>query len=116
MDALLLIGLLLLASIGGFLLCSLLLPRPVQPMQTLVPFSVLPVHDALPATEAYLELLAGQIAWMDSAVMQSMVLVFQDDDTETAELCRKIAQQYDFFTCMTLTQAKELLEARMEEC
>ncbi len=114
MDAMLLIPLLLLAGIGGFLAFSLLLPRPLHPMRELVPFSVLPVHNALPSTKAYLELLAGQIAWMDSAVMQSMVLVYADNDAETEQLCREMAQQYDFFSCMSLSQTCALLHARME--
>ncbi len=114
MDAMLIIGIMLLAGIGGFLTYSLLMPHPLCKDMHLVPFSVLPIPDALPSTKAYLELLAGQIAWMDSAVMQSMVLVYPDGDAETAELCREMAQQYDFFSCMSLSQTQALVAFRME--
>ncbi len=114
MDALLLTGILLLAGIGGFLLYSLLLPHSASGVQRLVPFSVLPVQEASPSVRAHLELLAGQIAWMDSAVMQSMVLVYPDGNAEAAELCREMARQYAFFSCMSLTETQQLLTARMQ--
>jgi hypothetical protein len=113
MDAMLIIGIMLLAGVGGFLTFSLLMPCPVSKDMHLVPFSVLPVQNALPSTKAYLELLAGQVAWMDSSVMQSMVLMYPDGDEEICQLCREMAQQYDFFTCMSLSQTQELLALRI---
>lgn len=114
MDVLLIIGIMLLAGIGGFLAFSLLTPRPVCTPHQLVPFSVLPVQDAQPSTKAFLELLAGQIAWMDSSVLQSMVLMYRDGDEVTASMCREMAQQYDFFSCMSLSEAQALLAVRMD--
>lgn len=115
MDAMLIIGIMLLAGIGGFLTYSLLMPRPMSKDMRLVPFAVLPVQNALPSTRAYLELLAGQIAWMDSSVMQSMVLMYPDGDAEIRQLCHEMTQQYDFFTCMSLSQVRELLAIRLED-
>jgi len=114
MDALLMIGILLLAGIGGFLAFSLLTPRPVRTEGTLVPFSVLPVQNAQPSTRAFIELLAGQIAWMDSSVLQSMVLMYPDGDDGTAAMCQELARQYDFFSCMSLSETQKLLALRMK--
>ncbi len=114
MDILLLIGLLLLAGIGGFLTFSLLSAQPSAEGGALSPFCIVPVYHGDASTKAFLELLAGQIAWMDSSVLRSVVLMYADEDAQAASLCEEIARQYDFFSCMSLTQAQALLEVRLQ--
>ncbi len=114
MDILLLVGLLLLAGIGGFLAFSLLSAQPPADEGVLAPFCVVPVGSASASNKAFLELLAGQIAWMDSSVLRSVVLMYPDADTQAASLCAEMARQYDFFSCMSLTQAQALLEVRLQ--
>lgn len=113
MDALLLTGLLILAGIGGFLAFSLLSAQPSAEGAALSPFCIVPVHCGDAATKAFLELLGGQIAWMDSSVLRSAVLMYPDEDAQAASLCEEMARQYDFFSCMSLRQAQALLEVRL---
>ncbi len=114
MEALLLLGILLLMAVGGFLVYTICSPDDVGHPEALVPFTVLPVRNAEPSTAAFLELFAGQVAWMDSSVLQCVVLVHPDSDEETASLCRELARQYDLFTSMSLHEAQTLLANRLE--
>lgn len=113
MEAVLLLGFLLFAAIGGFLAYVICSPTEVGQPASLVPFTVLPVTDAAPSTKAFLELFAGQVSWMDSSVLQCVVLVHPDGDEDTAQICRELARQYDFFTCMSLSQVQSLLAQRL---
>ncbi len=113
MEPALLVGIFMFAAIGGLLLFTLLTTKKAEPPESLVPFCVLPVQNAKAATKAFLELFAGQTAWMDSSVLQCVVLMYRDGDAETAAMCEEIARQYDFFSCMSLSEAQKLLGARM---
>lgn len=113
METVVLLSVLLLMSVGGLLAYVICSPTQIGQPASLVPFTVLPVTDAAPSTKAFLELFAGQVSWMDSSVLQCVVLVHPDGDENTAELCRELARQYDFFTCMSLTQAQGLLAQRL---
>lgn len=115
MDALLLISLFFAAVLGSVLLYALLYPVGENDENcVLSPFSVLPVPDGEPSTRAFLERLAGQIAWMDSSVMQTLILIHLDSDTEAAALCEDISRQYDFISCMSLSQAQNFLANRLK--
>lgn len=106
----------LIAAVGGLLVYAVCCGRSTDGVSPdLAPFSVLPLPDASPDVRAYLELLAGQIAWMDSNVMHSLVLVYGEDDAETAALCDEMRRKYDFIVCMTLPEAKALLENRVKK-
>ncbi len=114
MDAVVLLGILLFAAVSGFLAFFVLSPRKIQQPELIAPFAVLPVRNADASTRAFLELFAGQVAWMDSSVLHSVLLMYADEDTETAQMCEEIARQYDFFTCMSLSEAQRLLALRLE--
>lgn len=81
--------------------------------ERLVPFAVLPIPDGNPDTKAFLERLGGQLSWMDASILQSVVLVYQTPEGET--LCRNMAQQYDFFTCLSRTETAELIESIFQQ-
>lgn len=118
METVVLLSVLLLMAVGGLLAYVICSPTQIGQPASLVPFTILPVTDAAPSTKAFLELFAGQVSWMDSSVLQCVMLVHPDGDEETAELCRELARQYDFFTCMSLSQAQRLLAQRLmfSEC
>ncbi len=114
MDAIVLLGIFLFAAVSGFLAFFAFSPRKIQQPELLAPFAVLPIRNADASTRAFLELFAGQVAWMDSSVLHSVILMYADEDAQTAQMCAEIAQQYDFFTCMSLSEVQRLLELRME--
>lgn len=74
----------------------------------LLPFAVLPIPDGDPDTKAFLERLGGQLSWMDANILQSVILVYRSPEGE--QLCREMARQYDFFTCLSQAQTAELIE------
>ncbi|MBE6850862.1 MAG: hypothetical protein E7504_03850 [Ruminococcus sp.] len=114
MENVFLIGILLFAAIGGFLAFVVFSPQKTQQPEMLAPIAVLPVRNADASTRAFLELFAGQVAWMDSSILHSVVLIYTDNDDKTAQMCAEITQQYDFFTCMSLSEVQRLFALRME--
>ena len=80
----------------------------------LLPFAVLPVSESSPAVKAFLEFYASQIAWMDSEILYTVLLVYPEDNPEIQKLCQEISRQYDFFTPVSLPEAKQILEARVK--
>ena len=80
----------------------------------LLPFAVLPVSDCSPSVKAFLEFYASQIAWMDSEILYTVLLVYPDDDSGIQKLCEEISRQYDFFTPVSLSEAKQILDSRVK--
>ena len=80
----------------------------------LLPFAVLPVSECSPSVKAFLEFYGAQIAWMDSEILYTVLLVWPDDNPEIQNLCEEISRQYDFFTPVSLSQAKQILDARVK--
>jgi hypothetical protein len=113
MQVLVLIGGLLLAAVVWMMLTFHGAKQSTAEPDVLMPFAVLPITDGSASTSAFLARFAGQAAWMDSSVLRSVLLVYQDTDIAAEQLCRNMEQQYDFFTALSLTQAKCLLTERM---
>ncbi len=114
MDTMILLSIVLFAAFFALLLFMLLHSHRRQETEgKLSPFTILPVPYSDASVRAFLELVAGQLAWMDSSVMQCLLLIHRDDDTETAKLCEEICRQYDFISCMPLSEAKALLSKRL---
>ncbi len=81
----------------------------------LLPFAVLPVPDGMPDTKAFLEFYASQIAWMDSDILTTVVLLYPEQDSSAKQLCTEISRQYDFFTVASLSEAQQLLAYRLKK-
>lgn len=114
MATVILCGIFLLIILAGVLLC--ICTNPDDPTETgiLAPFCILPVAHTSPSVRAFLERYAAQTAWIDSAVLHSVILVYPDDDAEAALLCEEMAEQYDFFSCMSALQMQAFLAMRMD--
>ena len=80
----------------------------------LLPFAVLPVSECSPSVKAFLEFYGAQIAWMDSEILYTVLLVYPDDNPDIQKLCEEISRQYDFFTPVSLPEAKRMLEASVK--
>lgn len=80
----------------------------------LTPFAVLPVADSSPSTKAFLEFYASQIAWMDSEILYTVLLVYPENHPAVQELCEEISRQYDFFSPVSLSQAEYLLQSKLK--
>ncbi len=115
MDTILLICMLGFVVLGGLLIFGMVPFRKEPEEQTLVPFAVMPVTNAEPSTKAFLELYAGQIAWMDSSMLRSVILVYEDENHDAAALCQELSRQYDFFSCMSLCSVQNLLAVRLRQ-
>ena len=98
-------------SLAAFAFFSESLPHEAQ---KLIPFAVLPVPDSSPSSKAFLEFYASQIAWMDSEILYTVLLVYPENAPDVRQLCEEISRQYDFFTPLSLSQAKQLLESKMK--
>ena len=87
------------------------LPESEKPI---LPFAVLPVSECSPSMKAFLEFYASQIAWMDSEILYTVLLVWPDNNLEIRKLCEELSRQYDFFTSVSLSEAKDILDARVK--
>ena len=85
-----------------------------QSENSLTPFAVLPVADASPSTKAFLEFYASQIAWMDSEILYTVLLVYPENYPAVQELCEDISRQYDFFSPVSLPQAEQILRIKLK--
>jgi len=86
-----------------------------EPEQKLIPFAVLPVPDGTPSTRAFLEFYASQIAWMDSEILTTVLLIYPENQNQAESLCIEISRQYDFFTPVSLSQAQKILADRLKK-
>ncbi len=111
MDMVLIICLLTLLLLGGGLILCLAASMKTPEEPQLVPFAVLPVPDAEPDTKAFLEYYAGQLAWIDSGMLRSVILIYDSPASEA--LCREMSRQYAFFCAMAFPEIQQLLAARM---
>ena len=108
--------LLFLLLLAGSLTAAAFFSRSLpEPERKLLPFAVLPVPDALPSTKAFLEFYASQIAWMDSEILKTVLLIYPENAPQAEQLCIEISRQYDFFTPVCLSQAQELLANRLKK-
>nr|MDE6729223.1 hypothetical protein [Oscillospiraceae bacterium] len=80
----------------------------------LMPFSVILVPDHLPATKAFLEYYASQIAWMDSSLLRCMILLYPDENPDAELLCRDMSREHEFFTACSVSQFREFLDAQQK--
>ncbi len=87
------------------------LPRNENP---LTPIAILPVTDASPSTKAFLEFYASQIAWMDSEILHTVLLIYPENSPSVQELCQEISRQYDFFSPVSFPQMENLLLAKLK--
>lgn len=105
----------ILLVIGASLLLGLLFARPAsQNENKLVPFSVLLINDNLPATRAFLEYYASQIAWMDSEILKCMLLVYPEENTEAKILCEDMSREHEFFTASSVTDLHKMLDRKLK--
>ena len=81
----------------------------------LLPFAVLPVPDGLPETKAFLEFYASQIAWMDSEILTTVLLIYPEQELQAEQLCTEMSRQYDFFTAVSLPEAQQILACRLKK-
>ena len=102
---------LILGSLTAFAFFSKSLP---DENQKLTPFAVLPVPDSSPSVKAFLEFYASQIAWMDSEILYTVLLIYPENAPDVQQLCEEISRQHDFFTPLSLPQAQQLLEFRLK--
>lgn len=96
------------ALIGGAVLTAVLIEPDAGKPEKLVPIAVLPIPDGAPETKAFLELLAGQLAWIDASLLQSVILVYRCPEAQG--LCLEMAKQYDFFSCLSVEETKNMIE------
>ena len=102
--------LLISCSLTAFLFFAKSLPE----SKNLIPFAVLPVPDSSPSSKAFLEFYASQIAWMDSEILYTVLLVYPENAPDVQQLCEELSCQYDFFNSLSISQAKELLELQLK--
>ena len=84
------------------------------PEKKLSPFAVLPVPDSSPESKAFLKFYASQIAWMDSEILYTVLLIYPENSPDIQQLCEEFSLQYDFFEPVTLSQAKQLLDSNFK--
>lgn len=82
----------------------------VQDQNLLIPFSMILISDNRPATKAFLEYYASQIAWMDSSILRCMLLVYPDDNPDAEQLCEDMSRQHEFFTACSVSAFYALLD------
>ena len=109
MEELLLIGVMVLAVLGGIAVLVLYRQPDVSDPAVLCPFAVLPVTDGLPRTEALLRHYAAQVAWMDAEVLRCVLLIYPPEDAEAAALCRYMEREYVVFRAASLIEAQALM-------
>lgn len=109
-----LIFLFLLLTAGSLIAFAFFSKSLPHEQKKLIPFAVLPVPDSSPSSKAFLEFYASQIAWMDSEILYTVLLVYPEHAPDVQNLCEEISRQYDFFTPLSLPQAKQLLERKMK--
>ena len=109
MEELLLIGVMVLAVLGGIAVLVLYRPPEESDPAALCPFAVLAVTDASPRTEALLRHYAARVAWMDAEVLRCVLLVYPPEDAETAALCSEMVREYAVYAAVPLPEAQALL-------
>lgn len=81
-----------------------------QDQNLLTPFSLILISDDLPATKAFLEYYASQIAWMDSSILRCMLLIYPDHNFNAEQLCKDMSRQHEFFTACSVSAFHALLD------
>ena len=82
----------------------------IQDQNLLIPFSIILISDNLPATKAFLEYYASQIAWVDSSILRCMLLIYPDDNPDAEQLCEDMSRQHEFFTACSVSSFRALLD------
>ena len=108
---LLLIGGTLLIAVGAAALFALCSPSHGRAEETLRVIALLPVPDASPSTKAFLEHYASQVAWMDSAVLRCVLLVYPEQPEEIRALCEDMSREYEFFIAVSVSGAQKIVGA-----
>ena len=107
--------LIILLAIAAVMIFGAVFRKPTAENQNpLMPFSVILVPDHRPATKAFLEYYASQIAWMDSSLLRCMILLYPDGDPEAEMLCRDMSREHEFFTACSVSQFREFLDAQQK--
>lgn len=107
--------LIILLVIAAVMIFGTVFRKPAEENQNLLmPFSVILVPDCLPATKAFLEYYASQIAWMDSSLLQYMLLLYPDNNPDAEMLCRDMSREHEVFTACSVSEFRAFLDAQQK--
>lgn len=105
----------ILLVIAVVMILGIVCRKPAEENQNvLTPFSVILVPDHLPATRAFLEYYASQIAWMDSSLLRCMLLLYPDENQQAEQLCRDMSREHEFFTACSMSEFREFLDTQQK--
>lgn len=106
---------LILLVISVSLLLGFIFSKPVsQNENKLTPFAILLVNNHLPATRAFLEYYASQIAWMDSDILKCMLLVYPEENSGAKTLCEDMSREHEFFTACSIIKLHTMLDDKLK--
>ena len=112
MTALSVVGGVIILILAGVIFIILLSVPERETKETLIPFAVLPVPDAMPSTKAFLRHLASQLAWMDAEVLRCVILIYPPENETIHELCQEMARDYSIYSVRSLAEIHDLLDKR----
>ena len=112
MNALSVVGGIIILILAGVILILLLSVPDREQKETLIPFAILPVPDAMPSTQAFLRHLASQLVWMDAEVLRCVILVYPPENKKIQGLCQDMAREYSIYSAQSLTETHDLLDKR----
>ena len=112
MTAFSVIGGVIILILAGIIFIVLLSVPERETKETLIPFAILPVPDAMPSTQAFLRHLASQLAWMDTEVLRCVILIYPPENESIQELCQEMAREYSVYSVRSLAEIHDLIDKR----
>ncbi|MDE6657394.1 MAG: hypothetical protein K2J88_02290 [Oscillospiraceae bacterium] len=105
----------ILLVIAVSLLVAFIFSKPVQKTKNkLKPFAILLITNHLPATKAFLEYYASQIAWMDSEILTCMFLVYPEENLNAKALCEDMSREHEFFIAYSMKELQNMLDGELK--